>query len=112
MLQPPRVLLSPYAKGVQRYRVIVNSILGSRNGEYAEEWVAENLEAGHWTLETFGDFLRTQAVNQPLSVALVDDNTSITWAGFLREAQRVSAGLAALGVGPGDAVSVQLVNSV
>ena len=34
----------------------MNSILGSRNGEYAEEWVAENLEAGHWTLETFGDF--------------------------------------------------------
>ena len=112
MLQPPRVLLSTYAKGVQRYRVIVNSILGSRNGEYAEEWVAENLEAGHWTWETFGDFLRTQAANQPLSVALVDDNTSITWADFLSETQRVSAGLAALGVGPGDAVSVQLVNSV
>ncbi len=90
----------------------MNSILGSRNGEYAEEWVTENIEAGHWTAETFGDFLRTQATKQPLSIALVDENTSVTWADFLDEAQRVSAGLAALGVGPGDAVSVQLVNSV
>ena len=90
----------------------MNSILGPRNGEYAEKWVSENFEARHWTSETFGDFLRGQAANQPLSTALVGDNTSVNWAKFLSEVERVSAGLAALGVKSGDAVSVQLVNSV
>ena len=90
----------------------MNSILGSRNGEYAETWINENFEAGYWTSETFGYFLRKQASDQPFSIALVDDNAKLSWADFLIEVKRVSAGLAVLGVSSGDAVSLQLTNSV
>lgn len=90
----------------------MNPILGSRNGEYDEKWVDENLEAGHWTSETFGGFLRRQADDRPFSIALVDDDAAVNWAEFLSEVKRVSAGLAALGVSHGDAVSLQLPNSM
>ena len=94
------------------WSVSVSSILGEVPGEYAPDWVTNNLAQGHWTSETFGDYLRSHVLHRPTEVALVDGNNSLTWTMFLAEVERVSNGLAAVGIQRGNAVAVQLVNSI
>lgn len=90
----------------------MSSILGDSLGEYAPSWISLNVSRGHWTSETFGDYLRMHASERPTEIALVDHGRTISWAEFLGEVERVSSGLAALGLGRGDAVAIQLTNSI
>lgn len=81
------------------------------NGYTADE-VARRQAAGHWTDETFGDFLRHHAEARPDAIAVSDGDASLTWSGLLDEVQRVAHSLADLGVRAGDRVSIQLPNCI
>ncbi|MFF2953830.1 (2,3-dihydroxybenzoyl)adenylate synthase [Kitasatospora sp. NPDC057965] len=82
--------------------------------EFAERYRA----AGHWRGETFGSMLRERAAAHPDRIAVVDpvggegeDPTRRwTYAELDRRADRMAAGLRALGIGRGDRVVVQLPN--
>jgi amino acid adenylation domain-containing protein len=50
--------------------------------------------------------LRRQAEAHPHSLALVSDSDSLSWVELLAGAERVAAGLQAIGVGPGDTVGL------
>jgi long-chain acyl-CoA synthetase len=61
---------------------------------------------------TLGEALRRTATNHPdiVAVRTVDDSVSLTWSELLRRVEDVAAGLAKLGVGRGDTVSIMLGN--
>ena len=80
--------------------------------EYATSWIDKNVREGHWTGETFGQFLRVHATSRPNDTALGQGEVSISWSNYLSEVERVAGGLSRLGVGVGDRVSVQLHNCV
>ncbi len=79
---------------------------------YSASDVKRNVDAGHWTDETFGEFLRRHAADRPGDTAVTDGHDSITWSDLLREVERVAAGLADLGVRQEDRVSIQLPNCI
>lgn len=79
---------------------------------YSAADVHRNIAAGHWTDDTFGEFLRDHATHRADSVAVTDGRHSLKWAELLGEVERVAAGLAGLGIGREDRVSVQLPNSM
>src|SRR5262245_26495172 len=66
--------------------------------------------AGLWRGETLGDALRATVARGPDRIAVVDGPTRIGFAELAARAERLAGGLAALGVGPGEAVAVQLPN--
>jgi acyl-CoA synthetase (AMP-forming)/AMP-acid ligase II len=65
---------------------------------------------GTWHGETLWDAAAATARVRPDAVAVVDGTARIGLAALLHDAERTAAGLAALGVHPGDAVAVQLPN--
>jgi cyclohexanecarboxylate-CoA ligase len=65
---------------------------------------------GLWRGETIDDAVRATAARLPDRIALVDGAVRIAFAELVRRAERLAAGLAALGVVPGEAVAVQLPN--
>jgi non-ribosomal peptide synthetase component E (peptide arylation enzyme) len=68
--------------------------------------------SGHWGDETFSAILKRHAGAHPEREALVDRGRRVTYAELLRRVDRVAARLGALGVGPGDVVTLQLPNWV
>lgn len=66
--------------------------------------------AGLYTAELLWQPLAAAAEHAPEDVALVDEDTRLTFAEYWLEAQRVAAGLRALGVRPRSAVVYQLQN--
>jgi cyclohexanecarboxylate-CoA ligase len=66
--------------------------------------------AGLWRGETLAHAARTTAARAPERTALVDGAARVTFGELVACAERVAAGLAALGVAPGDVVAVQLPN--
>ena len=66
--------------------------------------------AGLWRDETLETYLDRWATRRPDKTAMVDRFARHTWAGLARTVARVAHGLAARGVGPGSAISVQLPN--
>ncbi|MFG3104463.1 (2,3-dihydroxybenzoyl)adenylate synthase [Streptomyces sp. NPDC048182] len=77
-------------------------------------WPAHEAEryrrAGHWRGAPLGRLLRDAAAEHGGRTALVDAGTRLTFAALDAEADRVAAGLAALGVRSGDRVLVHLPN--
>jgi cyclohexanecarboxylate-CoA ligase len=65
---------------------------------------------GWWRGTTLWQALATTAARHPDRIAIVDGATRLSFAALVRDAERVATGLAALGVGPGEAVAVQLPN--
>jgi cyclohexanecarboxylate-CoA ligase len=63
-----------------------------------------------WRGETLAHVARTTAARFPTRTAVVDGDVRVGFAELMGRADRVAAGLAALGVGPGDVVAVQLPN--
>ena len=51
-----------------------------------------------------------QAVSDQVALRLKDDELTLTWAEYAERTREVAAGLAALGVGPGDTVAIMLTN--
>jgi 2,3-dihydroxybenzoate-AMP ligase len=68
-------------------------------------------EAGYWRGETLGDLLRTWAARSTAATAVVDGETRLSYSQVDRLADERAAGLAALGIGAGDRLIVQLPNS-
>lgn len=71
-------------------------------------------EAGYWTGETFDGMLRERAARLRTRTAVVDPagpERRWTYAELDARADRLAAGLAAYGIGPGDRVVVQLPNT-
>ncbi|MFF2354383.1 (2,3-dihydroxybenzoyl)adenylate synthase [Kitasatospora sp. NPDC058115] len=83
--------------------------------EFAERYRA----AGHWRGETFGSMLRERAAAHPERIAITDPSGGDgedptrhwTYAELDHRADRMAAGLRALGIGRGDRVVVQLPNT-
>jgi non-ribosomal peptide synthetase component E (peptide arylation enzyme) len=66
--------------------------------------------SGHWRAETFYDVLRRRAAEHPERVALVDRDRRVTYGELRDRVDCTAAHLAALGIGPGDVVTIQLPN--
>jgi non-ribosomal peptide synthetase component E (peptide arylation enzyme) len=66
--------------------------------------------SGHWGSETFYSLLAARAAAHPDRVAIVDRGRRVTYAELGTRVDRVSAGFAALGIGAGDVVTIQLPN--
>lgn len=78
---------------------------------YPAEAVAAYREAGYWTGETFGAFLRARARRFADRTAVVDGATRWTYAELDARADTLAAGLARLGLAEGDRVVVHLPNT-
>ena len=80
--------------------------LPPHHAPYAEAY----REAGWWIDGPAPEHLGAWARSSPDRVALVDAEGRMTYAELDRAVRRAAAGLLALGVGPGDAVAIQLPN--
>ena len=74
------------------------------------ERIERYTRSGHWGSETFYDALARQASAHPQRVALVDRTGRVTYGELRARVDRVAAHLSALGLGPGDIVTIQLPN--
>jgi len=72
--------------------------------------VARHVGSGAWDNGTLDDHLRRHARERGGKLALVDRRWRLTFAELDRLAGRMACGLLALGVGPGDVISIQLPN--
>ncbi|KNB53597.1 (2,3-dihydroxybenzoyl)adenylate synthase [Streptomyces caatingaensis] len=80
---------------------------------YPPEFAARYRAAGWWRGETFGRMLRDRAAAHPGRIAIVDpagETRRWTYGELDERADRLAAGLLALGIGKGDRVVVQLPN--
>jgi len=75
-----------------------------------DDLVARYEKSGHWGSETFATILAARAAAHPDRVAIVDRGRRISYAELRTRVDRVSAGFAALGIGRGDVVTIQLPN--
>ena len=75
-----------------------------------DDLVARHERSGHWGSETLYTILAARAAAHPDRVAIVDRGRRITYAELRTRIDRVSAGFAALGIGRGDVVTIQLPN--
>jgi len=74
------------------------------------DFAARYRQNGCWRGETLGGFLRERAAQTPDHLAVVQDNVRWTYAQLDARADRLAAGLLALGYTRGDRVLVQLPN--
>jgi non-ribosomal peptide synthetase component E (peptide arylation enzyme) len=75
-----------------------------------DDLIARYQKLGYWGSETFYAILSARAAAHPDRVALVDRGRRITYADLKARVDRVAAGFAALGIGSGDVVTIQLPN--
>jgi len=68
--------------------------------------------SGHWGTETFYQILERRAAAHPEREVLVDRRHRVTYGELKARVDRVAAKLAALGIGRGDVVTIQLPNWV
>ncbi len=75
-----------------------------------DDLIARHQKSGHWASETFYSILSARAAAHPERVAIVDRRRRISYAELQTRVDRVAAGFAALGIGSGDVVTIQLPN--
>ncbi len=75
-----------------------------------DDLTARYRKSGHWGTETFYSILAARASAHPDRVAIVDRGRRVTYAELRTRVDRVAAGFAALGIGSGDVVTIQLPN--
>ena len=75
-----------------------------------DELVARHQGSGHWGTETFCAILARRAAAHPDRVAIVDRGRRVTYGELATRVDRAAAGLAGLGIGAGDVVTIQLPN--
>lgn len=74
------------------------------------ELIARYTRSGHWGTDTFYSILARRAERHPDRLAIVDARRRVTYGELRERVDRVAAGLADLGVRPGDVVTIQLPN--
>lgn len=77
---------------------------------YDADDFARNIDGGWWTDETFGEAVRAHAAVRGETTAVVDGDRRYSWNELSTEVDGLASGLASLGLGTGDRVSVQLPN--
>jgi non-ribosomal peptide synthetase component E (peptide arylation enzyme) len=77
---------------------------------YPPERVARYYDLGLWTGEVLTDLVRRNAERDPHGLCVADGRRVLTFADALEESERLAGSLAALGIGAGDRVVVQLPN--
>ena len=77
-----------------------------------DDLIARYRQSGHWGAETFYAILSARAAAHPDRIAIVDRGRRVTYAELKTRVDRVAAGFAALGIGSGDVVTIQLPNWV
>src|SRR5213594_4746577 len=75
-----------------------------------DDLIARYQKSGHWGAETFYSILAARAAAHPDRIAIVDRGRRVTYAELKTRVDRVAAGFAALGIGSGDVVTIQLPN--
>jgi cyclohexanecarboxylate-CoA ligase len=94
----------------------VSELLARPETHVTPELAAEYLHSGDWRERTLGGYLRAAAAARPDNLAAVSYEsatglrTGITYREYEALVERLAAGLASLGVGQGDVVSVMLQN--
>ncbi|MFD5552607.1 (2,3-dihydroxybenzoyl)adenylate synthase [Streptomyces sp. NPDC127068] len=78
---------------------------------WPEELATRYTAAGHWDGRTLGTLLRDWSTRYADRTAIIAGSTRLTYRQLDRRADRMAAGLAELGIRPGDRVLVQLPNS-
>jgi len=79
---------------------------------YTPEEIRAFKQGGYWVDKRLVDYLEFNARTYPTKVAVVDRDRRVTWAELNARANRIAAGLIALGLAPGDFVGIQLPNWV
>jgi acyl-CoA synthetase (AMP-forming)/AMP-acid ligase II len=77
---------------------------------YPPERVAGYHDLGLWARETLPDLVRRNAERDPCGLCVADGRRSLTFADALESSDRLAGSLAALGIGRGDRIVVQLPN--
>jgi cyclohexanecarboxylate-CoA ligase len=77
---------------------------------YSAELIEAYRRDGYWGDETIVDRLRTVAAARPDHLAVVDGDVRLTFADLLERIDAARSGLAGLGIGRGEFVTVQLPN--
>ena len=77
-----------------------------------DDLIARYQQSGHWGSETFYAILSARAAAHPDRIAIVDRGRRVTYAELKTRVDRVATGFAALGIGSGDVVTIQLPNWV
>lgn len=77
---------------------------------WPDGFAARYRELGHWTGATLGGVLREAVARRPDRVAIVCGSRRLTYAELDARADRMAAGLRAMGIGAGDNVVVHLPN--
>ena len=75
-----------------------------------DDLIARYQKSGHWGAETFYSILAARAAAHPDRIAIVDRGRRVTYGELRTRVDRVAAGFAALGIGPGDVVTIQMPN--
>ena len=75
-----------------------------------DDLIARYQKSGHWGAETFYSILAARAAAHPDRIAIVDRGRRVTYRELRTRVDRVAAGFAALGIGPGDVVTIQMLN--
>jgi non-ribosomal peptide synthetase component E (peptide arylation enzyme) len=75
-----------------------------------DDLIARYQKSGHWGDQTFYSILAACADAHPERIAIVDRGRHVSYGELRTRVDRVSAGFAALGVGSGDVVTIQLPN--
>ena len=75
-----------------------------------DDLIARYQKSGHWGAETFYSILAARAAAHPDRLAIVDRGRRVTYRELRTRVDRVAAGFAALGIGPGDVVTIQMPN--
>jgi non-ribosomal peptide synthetase component E (peptide arylation enzyme) len=79
---------------------------------FDDDRIRRYLEAGHWRNLTFHDVADRVARETPDRPAVTGPERSVTYAELVGNSRSIAAGLHALGLGPGDLVTIQLPNCV
>jgi non-ribosomal peptide synthetase component E (peptide arylation enzyme) len=77
---------------------------------YPPERVARYYELGLWTREVLTDLVRRNAERDPEGLCVADGRSMVTFADAHEVSERLAGSLAALGIGRGDHIVVQLPN--
>jgi non-ribosomal peptide synthetase component E (peptide arylation enzyme) len=76
------------------------------------ELIDRYTRSGHWGTETFYSLLARRAAAHPDRIAVIDHRSRVSYGELLRRVDDLAAGLADLGIVPGDVVTIQLPNWV